>query len=386
MFKRANLIPALLLLVAAAINAAYVYQVVKGGPLRQLFFDTEAHPTPGCDFHGLYQAGAHWRSGGDIYSCEPQPSGMTCCFPYRYLPLGAMIGLPLTYTAAGRAFWIWLAVIEAVALLGALATRKLLGGQAGALYGALWLTASPVFVELHMGQFNMVQAGLLLGALVYLMKDRPAAGAWLGGAMLWKLTGWLALPVLLLKKQWRTLLAAAILGGVSLAVYAVAWKQPLGDFLRNFRLEPPGAEFHHGNLSLMSLLQTIWGGELPRAAWWAVPGGLVALLLAVTLAARRSPAAELLAVWFAAYFFLYPTVWEHHYVMLLPVLVFLHAHSRSPLLWLAALLVWLPTPYYWAGPHGAQWAGRWPIVYHAARPAAALLVFLAALLNLRRKG
>jgi len=385
MFKGIYLLFTVLALVAVAINVVYVVHVVKGGGLRQLFFDTEAHPTPGCDFHGLYQAAAHWRNNGDIYTCDPRPGGMTCCFSYRYLPLGAMAGLPLTTLKPRAAFWLWLAVLELVALLSALVTWRLIGGRAGAVLGALWLTASPVFPELHMGQFNMLQAGLMLGALVSAMRERPAAGVWLAGTMLWKLTGWLALPVLLVKKHWRTLLAAAILGGFSLAVYSVVWKKPLGGFWRNFQTTPPRAEFHHGNFSLMSLLQSIWGAQLPEVVWWAAPGGLLALLLAVTLAARRGQTADLLALWFAAYFFIYPTVWEHHYVMLLPVLAYLYARGRSPLLWLAALLLFLPTPYFWAGPHGAKWAGSWPIIHHAEKLAAALPVLLVALINLWRK-
>jgi hypothetical protein len=59
-----------------------------------------------------------------------------------------------------------------------------------------------------------------------------------------------------------------------------------------------------------------------------------------------------------AYFLIYHHVWEHHYVMLLPVLVALlmQEQARGPgkgaLLWMLYALLALPTPFYAIDPQG----------------------------------
>jgi hypothetical protein len=59
-----------------------------------------------------------------------------------------------------------------------------------------------------------------------------------------------------------------------------------------------------------------------------------------------------LALWTTTFFLVYHHVWEHHYVMLLPILVTLAMRSTSPWLRAVYILLALPTPFYLIDPHG----------------------------------
>ena len=357
----------------------YGWQVVNGGSARQLFHDSDLNARTGCDFFGLYKAGHALLRGKNIYEGDPQHKVVPCCFAFRYLPIGAAAGAPLTNVAPREAFLIWLALLELVAVLAALATYRRVRGVEGALLAGLWLAASPMFLEFYMGQSNLLQAALLLGVLFAADDGRQrTANGFLGAAMLWKLTGWLGVPVLAIKRQWRTLLLIAGLAVGSTVLYVAISGQGVAQFWENFRPVKAGAAIYRGDLGFIMLLRVAVGKSLPTWLFFGVPVIAVALTLALSLLGRRAPLAELFALWFAAYFFIYPTIWEHHYLMLLPPLVFLYGQGRAKVLWIAALLVALPTPYYLAGPHGAHWADFWPVVYHGVKPLAASIVWLVA--------
>jgi hypothetical protein len=178
---------------------------------------------------------------------------------------------------------------------------------------------------------------------------------------------------------------ATFLGVLSLVVYATLTKNNLNAFVQNFLPVGPGGALYHGDLGLTMLLRTAFAPTLPAWLFYGLPLLVVAACLALTVSARNAPLGDALALWFAAYFFIYPTIWEHHYLMLLPPLIFVYTRTHSRLLWLAAALLALPTPYYWAGAHGANWTGLWPVLYHATKLAAAALVWVIAAQNLLRR-
>jgi len=381
--------PVLILLLALLVNAFYVQQAATGGDaVRAWFYDSEVNPHTGCDFFALYTAGRALMHGGDIYAGDPQHVIVPCCFAFRYLPLGAALGAPFALLAPRAAELAWLALLELLALLCALLTYRLVRGVAGAVLAAGWLAATPLYLELYMGQFNMLQAALLFLALVFVSRERPrAADAALCGAMLWKLTSWTAAPALIVRERWRPLLVSAVLAAGSLAAYHWLTGRTLDPFWRNFT---PGEllrdEVYRGDLGPLMFARVLLGGSLPRYLVYLLPAVAISLALVAMAIGARAPLGDHLALWFAAYFFIYPTIWEHHYLMLMPPLVYLYSRSRSPVLWLALLLYALPTPYAMAGPAGARWTGLWPLAYHASKLSAALLVNLVALSQVIRGG
>jgi len=383
------------MLIALAINALYLHQVLAGGKqLRPFFYDSDVNQHTGCDFFALYVAGQGLSHGGDIYHKTSSPTdaigqaidavlhpggAVPCYYNFRYLPVAAALGVPFAQFSPAQARLAWVIFIELLALICALATLRLIPGIAGALLAACWLAASPVYLELYMGQFNMLQAALLLGALVYAGREKPPYGAFaLGGALLWKMTAWVAAPALLFKHKWRTLVFSALIAGLTTLAYWLWTGISLAPFVHNFLPEEVITGVYRGDLGLLMLLRHVIGNMLTDHMVVVVPAVVIALTLIVNYVKRKAPLGDHLALWLVAFFFIYPTIWEHHYLMLLPPLIYLYQRTRSPLLWVAALLLALPTPYYWAGPHGHNWAGIWPLLYHGAKPLSALLVYATA--------
>lgn len=388
MTKRFSPLVVAVLALAILVNALYVQQVVsRGSLLRPLFYDSDVNQHTGCDFFALYLAGRALPRGGDIYAGNPPQKITPCCFAFRYLPVAAILGVPFSILSPRNAQLAWLLFLELLAVLCAVATFRLIGGEAGAVMAAGWLAASPLYLEFYMGQFNLVQAALLFGALFWAQRGRAGrAEAALVGGMLWKMTAWLALPSLIIHRRWRTVIAGALIAVGSLLLYGYFTGQSLSFFWRNFQPDELVRVLTRGDLGLPALLHVLAGDRLPGIAAYVVPGAVVLLTLLIALRGREASLSDHLALWFTAYFFVYPTVWEHHYLLLLPSLVYLFARTRWAVLYLPLLLLALPTPYLWAGPRGAEWQGYWPLLYHGSKLAAALLVYLVAALNLWRGG
>jgi hypothetical protein len=170
-------------------------------------------------------------------------------------------------------------------------------------------------------------------------------------------------------------------------------------FLRNFSSEPPW--FQLGNLGFRQLVfDAMWslgdafGVELPQAAYvgaqWAVVVVFLALPLAALLLDPQLDVVLHVCLWTATYFLVYHHVWEHHYVMLLPVLVGLGLRRdqprESPLLWVIYVLLALPTPFYLIDPRGQvavldamRWTPIRPLwqdlFYHASKTVPALVLY-----------
>ncbi len=89
---------------------------------------------------------------------------------------------------------------------------------------------------------------------------------------------------------------------------------------------------------------------------------------------------DLLALIWLWWFFAYLDTWEHHYVMLLPLLALLGATGRLAGIhwWIPALLCALPSLWSVAGPAVATrdpFSPLWVILYFAQRPVAVLWIF-----------
>ncbi len=114
------------------------------------------------------------------------------------------------------------------------------------------------------------------------------------------------------------------------------------------------------------------------------------LSLALLALDRQPDPVDHMCLWTTAFFLIYHHVWEHHYVMLLPVLVVLAMRRPSPVLWVIYALLALPTPYGAIDPQGQvavldamRWTPIRPLwqdlAYHASKalPTLALYGLLA---------
>jgi len=120
----------------------------------------------GWDFFALYQAGHNVLTGVSAYESANDAIEVVVprYTPFRYLPVSAYtVGVALNALPPLWAFRLWVALTEAL-LLGcaALSWRLAPDRRRGAVMVAMWLCFTPFYLEIYLGQFNVVQAALVL--------------------------------------------------------------------------------------------------------------------------------------------------------------------------------------------------------------------------------
>jgi hypothetical protein len=368
------------------------------------------HGVRGWDFYALYQAGHNVLTGHSAYQSDGAaievviPGGTYT--PFRYLPLSAYtLGALLNLVPPRWAYRLWVGFVEVLLLACiALTWRTEQDPDKRARQAAMWLLYMPFYLELYMGQFSFVQGALVFLMLVLGLGKRlglPFDLAWVG-SVLWKQNTALFLPLMVRLRRWRALVLLVLLLVLTAAPYFALVPGSLAAFLGNLRSETPW--FQLGNLgfrqlvfdaqwSLGDVLGIEWPARSYEIAQWSVVAFVVGVGLALLLLDPRPNVVLHLCLWMTAYFLIYHHVWEHHYVMLLPILVALmhrpqtaRGPRESPLLWVLYALLALPTPFAAIDPHGQVAildAMRWTPIrplwqdlwYHSAKALPTLLLY-----------
>ncbi len=391
--------------------------------LDPLFHDAVYRHGQGADFYSLYQAGHNVIIGRDVYA---DPTAATVVvpygYPYRYLPSAALtLGVASQVASCGTAYRAWVVATELMLLACILmSVRRACSRQAGEAAAAAWLLFTPLYIELYMGQFSFAQATLVMAALTFWHRGEELRGAacWTGSILL---KSWTAVfgAVLVRQRRWRTLAGAGLAVVAVNGPYFARFPGSLGTFAHlnfgGFRIDNIS-----GNQGLAAFVASAYlrlSGRWPStldgiARDYETLGRLastpvlllalvvVALSLFVTFRAPRREAGRLVLLWTCAYFLFYKEVWEHHYVMLLPVFAFLVASGdvfadrglgRAVLA--AFVLVALPTPLALldggAGPGLPDPDFRWgtgaSLLWHGIKPLGALILYLALARDLLRR-
>lgn len=374
------------------------------------FHDPNHTYGPGADFFALYQAGHNAWNGTSLYDkmeVEIKQGDLVVpyFYPFRYLPLTAYtLGIVLTLFKPFTAYYLWIVFYEILLGLNIFLTWKISPNRNTAIMAtALWLAFSPYYLELYMGQFSF-----LMGTFIFLMGYSYLMGksslfdmAWMASVLL-KLNTLLLGPLLLRMKKILPIVGVLLLATLSSALYFLKFPEDLPVFLDNFKLSGTfGENFHSGNHGFQSLLyNTIFrygnlSGSDSVQILYPITLPLIFLILGISLILTFFPpkwdVIENLALWISTYFLIYKHVWEHHYMMLLPVLVLLYlqtegirnqrSHSRFVLA--IYLLLALPTPFYLFNRPSTEsvydpsmyWTRLEDFLYHLAKPLPVIFLY-----------
>ena len=388
-----------LLLLAAALFHLSLLLSWRVGFWNGYTFDSAAtQGWRGWDFFAVYQAGHNLRSGVSIYESDNERIEVVAprYTPYRYLPFVAItIGWPLSAMPPLWAYRLWLVLVECVLLACAWDSwMRPRAPSRGALCAAMWLVFTPFYLELYMGQFSLLQAAMLLVILVALASssrraERTTTLSW-GLSLLWKQNTALLAPIWIKLGRWRALVVAGV-AVVALSLPYYVWDPSgLPSFLGNLRAPAPAPAL--GNLGARQALYSLLSALAPRmgqsehiAAQWVWLGGVLLATLWITWRARKD-AVPLVGLWMTTYFMVYHHVWEHHYVMLLPVYVSLYRRTGDWRLLLLYGLTAVWTPYRLIDPQGLaaldasmRWTPLSPawvdVAYHASKALPTLLLW-----------
>lgn len=306
--------------VALAVTAFYVYTNDPYWSLRWT-----------VDLKVYLAAGEAVREGTSLYDLVVM-SPLYGEMPYLYPPLTAILFfVPLSFLPIGAASLVWNAV-SLVALGGVIwLALGIAGVRTPRLRSVLTIVGMilaacllPVRVQLIAGQINM----FLL--LLVLLDFRPNAGRWrgvgIGIAAGLKVTPLIFIGYLVVTRQWKAARTASL---AFLATVALGFVLMPGDAMRYWgglvlHSSRAGGVWDTPNQSLSGAMARILdGGQF--AQWWLVVLAAVAVLGLVVARYAYLRGSDFLGFSAAAItgLLVSPVSWEHHWVYVIPLLVWL---------------------------------------------------------------
>jgi hypothetical protein len=334
-------LPLVLLGVAITLHAA-MFASLFFGYLDPLFDNSDRQPK-GIDFFSIYQGGLYALENQPIYSWLVS-DGVPYAVPYRYLPFFAYtVAAAVTVLPPWTGYWLWVSLNEVMLFANAWLTYRIAPDKRwGLIAAAMWFAFTPLYLELYMGQWSFLMATLMFLSALGLLRANElySAAPWFTSLMV-KTNSALLGPIFLRMAYWRTLAVAGALIFLLNAPYFIARPDEWSIFsdmnLRGLWFHEPitSAQLASGDLGGTAWLQTVWfafdpdGSGIPALLKRAFVTGIIALSFAATFLARRIDVPALFGVWICSYFLAYISVWEHHYVMLLPPLALLVATRPS---------------------------------------------------------
>lgn len=401
-------------------QAGYARDADAGSLLAPLAFDSgfNFRLRPGADFFAIYEAGLRARSGDDPYSAGLEdPRRAPYATQFRYPVVTAYwLGAPLSVLPPLAAYAMWIAACVAMLL----ANFLLCVGRAREHVGVLaliWFAWFPVLPELHMGQFTLFLATLMLWGADALIARRRFAGAPWALAVLLKVYPLAWAPVVWREGRRRAVIATVLV--LALSVIATLRYFPKGTEVGVVRVGVLGsviAKLHQpyaGAQGLQSAINaTCWklsgrgfaeGTPDPPVPNLTDPTLILSLLMIAVYSAFALWAIcgwwrdrdgirlrALLGYLWLAWFIAYRDNWEHHYVLVQALTAFLVVQKLASIRQAAWVWALAGTPSLWYVWH-KLWAGGGAVseiaglVYFIQRPCglAVLLFCLSKSLHAR---
>ena len=230
--------------------------------------------------------------------------------------------------------------------------------------GALALLTQPVTYTLHLGEINLILAGLIAADLL-----RQHDGAWWQGiatgvAAGIKLTPLIFVAYLLTTRRIRAAAAASVtFGGTVAAGFVLLPAQSQSFWLRGVFLDQRriGNNFNPANQSLAGMMARLGGGLATVHSWWvlaALVTGAGGLAIATILHRRGQQLAGLACCGLTGVL-VSPISWTHHWVWVIPLMVAMAATAwrrRSPTWAVATVTLFIA----FSGLDPMPWPGRRP--------------------------
>lgn len=376
----------------AELHSLYETRRVRGIHLwDRLFWDSTRYEVA-FDFFGLYKGALNLLRGESIYEVARYDQPYTIFTdpivpyyaPYIYPPLVSYFLVPMALVLSPwSAFLAWL-VLQELLLVWCIRISRLLFDShlQRSVVTAMWLCFTPFYLLLYIGQTSFVIATCILLLAHWHLSERKLAAdwAWIVSVAI-KLLTLIAAPILVRSKRyWAIILAGAIVIVASLP-YFVARPDDLLFFVylvKSRTVAPNGGDFSHSEVFWL-LLGPNAGQLASRLFMWAA----ILASVALTFIPRRISFLDGLSLWICTYFLAYIRVWEHHYVMILPVLVLLWYSTKSRVVLVVYLLLALPTPLLF---FDGSWSYAQKLIYHLCKlvPVAVLYGYIAKTILARR--
>lgn len=297
------------------------------GKLNFLFNDASLRKGKAADFFAVYQAGDNFTKSDSIYH-DTEGVSTPYSFPYRYLPfMGYTIGVIVNLFKPFTAYYIQVFFYELLLAINIFLTYKISKNAKNFLSACIaWLLFCPYLLEVFMGQWSFLLATLLFWSVLGLAKKSKLIYSFILAPLI-KPNGLILAPLLFLKRKWKLLGFALLATALTSGVYFFFFKDDIDVFLKNF---VDAWYSSGGNLGFKSLYYLVFikhlGVPKPRIWFYGFIGVLAFINIYLTIKSKNI--VKTYALWICLYFFIYMDVWEHHYVLLMPVYCLLLATTN----------------------------------------------------------
>lgn len=372
------------------------------GRLNFLFNDAALRKGKGADFFAVYQAGYNAVRGDSVY-LDNEGVATPYSYPFRYLPvMGYGVGAAFNVLKPFTGYYVWVAICEILLGVNLFITYKLAKNFSLFIIASIpWLIFTPYLLEIYMGQWTFLAASLLFYSICGLICKSKSIYSYILGVLA-KPNSLLLLPIFLRPKKFKLILFTTLAVLLTSVPYFLIFKSDLQVFLLNFK---DVIWSHGGNLGLKSFFYLFsvkyFSIPYPRVFFdlFVLPLGVITLYYTF----KFKNIILSFALWTCFYFLIYKDVWEHHYVLLMPVfalivikfkLTFKQLLSRKylPIL-LSFILIALPTLFCLqylfvkGAPVEPDNLSFWfTIPYHATKILGVVILYIWAIVAMKKLG
>lgn len=328
--------------------------LMLGGKLNIFFNDASLRKGQAADFFAVYQAGDNIKAGKSLY-LDTEGISTPYSYPFRYLPfVGYTLGVILSILSPFVSYYLWIFICEGLLLINIYLTYRLINKEGNFLVASIpWLLFSPYLLELHMGQFSFFVASIMFWSIYGLLRKSKLKYLYLFSPLI-KPNALIIIPILIRLREFKIVLTTMSSVLITSFLYFIFFPKDIAVFLRNFK---DVLYSHGGNLGFKSLYYLIGVKylQIPYPRIWFF--GFVVLLGILTLyfTFKFRNIVLSFALWICYFFLIYKDVWEHHFVLLMPVFsVIITRYSitlkkllnrKNLALLIAFILIALPTPF-----------------------------------------
>jgi hypothetical protein len=298
------------------------------GKLNFLFNDASLRKGKAADFFAVYQAGDNILDGESVY-LDTEGESTPYSFPFRYLPfLGYTIGIVVNLLPHFTAYYVLIFFYEILLGVNVYLTYRLCKNKVIFPLASLpWLLFSPYLIEIFMGQWTFLLTCLLFYTMYALIQNTRYIYLYILSPII-KPNALILAPLLFRLRKYK-LLILTVLGILITSIpYFIIFKDDLSVFLENFQ---DSWYSHGGNFGFKSLYYLVaikyLSIPLPRLWFMGIAGAMGLITLFLTFKYKNK--VLIFALWICYYFLIYKDVWEHHYVLLMPVFALLFSQAEK---------------------------------------------------------
>ena len=372
---------------------------LSNGILDPLFNDSTYRIRQGVDFYQFYQAGSSLLDGDSIYRYTPSDE-LSFAPTNRYPPFMTFTtGLAAQLWSPATAYYMWRVVILCAFVIMLLFLFKIAGTSQFTPILFLSLIYTPYYIDLYLGQTNTLMAMLITLMMYGLVKGRDnLTFVTFAASLNVKLNTLLFLPIFILKKRWMILLKALTVAVILFIPYFFFFPEDLNYFFTWAFGTSIKYFYQTGNLGFYPVIRELvhnfsYSDDLIRIVQttWSIL--IMGITLWIQIRTRRSDPLDMVSLWMSAYFVAFKFIWEHHLVMLLPILAVEYLRGNRKTITFLWIILALPTVFHFidvglgSGYNELQpfLTGGKSLLYHSCKVIPLILLYVSVVLRLMKR-